>query len=73
MFDITRVGAAGIYSNLTPYREKVIHGETGYLCPNETDKWVAAITQLLSDGELRTSIYLKARDWCAETCSSQTV
>ena len=73
MFDITRVGAAGIYANLTPYREKVIHGETGYLCPNETDKWVAAITQLLSDGELRTSIYLKARDWCAETCSSQTV
>jgi glycosyltransferase involved in cell wall biosynthesis len=67
------VGAAGIYSNLTPYREKVTHGETGYLCPHESDKWVAAITQLLSDGELRTSIYLKARDWCAETCSSQTV
>ena len=73
MFDITRVGAAGIYSNLTPYREKVIHGQTGYLCANEPDKWVAVLTQLLSDGELRTSIYLKARDWCAETCSSQTV
>ena len=73
MFDITRVGAAGIYSNLTPYKDKVIQGQTGYLCANEPDKWVEVLTQLLSDGELRTSIYLKARDWCAETCSSQTV
>jgi glycosyltransferase involved in cell wall biosynthesis len=69
LFDITRIGATGIYANVTPYREKVIHGRTGYLCPNEPDRWVAAITQLLSDTELRSSLYLKANDWCRESRS----
>jgi glycosyltransferase involved in cell wall biosynthesis len=69
LFDITRIGATGIYANVTPYREKVIHGRTGYLCSNEPDKWVAAITQLLSDTELRSSLYLKANDWCRESRS----
>ena len=73
VFDITRVGAAGIYSNLTPYREKVIHDETGYLCANEPDSWVAAITRLLSDRELRTSLYLKAKDWCKESSASLSI
>ena len=73
MFDITRVGAAGIYSNLTPYREKVIHGETGYLCANEPDKWVVALTRLLNDDDLRSSLYLKAKNWCKESCSSLPV
>ena len=70
MFDITRVGAAGIYSNLTPYREKVIHGETGYLCANEPDKWVAALTKLLNDNDLRSYLSLKAKEWCKNSCYS---
>jgi glycosyltransferase involved in cell wall biosynthesis len=69
MFDIIRMGAAGIYANVTPYREKVIYRQTGYLCPNEPGKWVAAITQLLSDTESRSSLYLKAKAWCKESCS----
>ena len=73
MFDITRVGAAGIYSNLTPYREKVIHGQTGYLCANEPDKWVAALTRLLNDEGLRSSLYLKAKAWCKESCSGSSL
>ena len=73
LFDITRMGAAGIYANVTPYREKVIHGRTGYLCENEQDKWVAALTRLLNDEELRTSLCLNAREWCLKTCSNQTI
>ena len=73
LFDITRLGAAGIYSNVTPYREKVIQGQTRYLCTNEPDKWVAALTRLLNNEELRTSLYLKAKDWCKESCSSLPV
>jgi glycosyltransferase involved in cell wall biosynthesis len=73
LFDITRMGAAGIYANVTPYREKVIHGETGYLCTNEPDKWVAALTRLLNDEELRTSLCLNAREWCLKTWSNQTI
>lgn len=68
MFDITREGAAGIYSNVTPYTEKVIYGETGYLCANEPDKWVAVLKRLLNDEDLRSSLYLKAKDWCKESC-----
>lgn len=64
MFDITRLGAAGIFSNLTPYKEKVIHGETGLLCDTVPKKWVAALTLLLTDGELRSSLYMKANSWC---------
>lgn len=73
LFDITRLGAAGIYSNVTPYAEKVIHGQTGYLCPNEPEEWVAAITRLLSDQDLRSSLYVKAKDWCKESCASLSI
>lgn len=64
IFDITRLGAAGIYSNVTPYADKVIHGKTGWLCANQPDKWIEALTRLLSDGELRATLYSEARDWC---------
>ena len=64
VFDITRLGAAGIYANVTPYAEKVVHGETGLLCENVPDKWVAAIMLLINDQDLRKSLYVKAREWC---------
>lgn len=64
VFDITRLGAAGIYANVTPYAEKVVHGQTGLLCENVPDKWVAAIMLLINDQDLRNSLYVKARDWC---------
>jgi hypothetical protein len=73
LFDITRMGAAGVYSNVTPYAGKIIHGETGYLCTNEPDKWVATLTRLLNNEVLRTSLYLKAKDWCKESCPNQTI
>ena len=73
LFDITRLGAAGIYADVTPYAGKIIHGETGYLCTNEPDMWVAALTRLLNNEELRTSLYLKAKDWCKESCSGSSL
>ncbi|MFZ0614711.1 MAG: hypothetical protein WAM73_20865 [Desulfobacterales bacterium] len=66
MFDITRLGAAGIYANVTPYAEKVVHGETGLLCDTVPKKWVAALILLLTDAELRSSLYMKARSWCQD-------
>jgi hypothetical protein len=66
MFDITRLGAAGIYSNVTPYAEKVVDGKTGLLCDNDPDKWVASLTLLLNNSVLRSSIYSGARKWCDE-------
>ncbi|MBR9984910.1 MAG: glycosyltransferase [Desulfosarcina sp.] len=64
VFDIARLGAAGIYSNVTPYAEKVLHGETGLLCKNVPDEWVKAILLLLNDRNLRKSLYVKAKERC---------
>lgn len=64
VFDITRLGAAGVYSNGTPYAEKVTHGRTGWLCENVAEKWVEALTLLLKNRELSTSLYSEARTWC---------
>lgn len=64
VFDITRLGASGIYSNVTPYAQKIVHGETGLLCVNDQEKWVEAITLLLKNRQLRSSLYQRARDWC---------
>jgi len=64
VFDITRLGASGIYSNVTPYAQKVVHGETGLLCANDQERWVEAITLLLKNRKLRRSLYLRAWDWC---------
>ena len=64
LFDITRLGAAGIYSNVTPYAEKIIHGKIGFLCANDKEKWVVTISQLLGDQKLRSSVYCRAKEWC---------
>jgi len=66
MFDITRLGAVVIYSDVTPYTEKVDHGETGLLCANDPEQWTAAIIRLLNTGELRESLFKKAMAWCKE-------
>ncbi len=64
IFDITRLGAAGIYSDVTPYADRVVHGSTGLLCANVLDKWVAATIHLLCEKKLQTSIHAKAAAWC---------
>jgi hypothetical protein len=71
--DTSPLGTACIDTDTAPYEEKVILGQTGYLGRNEPNQWVAAITRLLSDAEMRTSIYLNARNWCLETCFNQTI
>ena len=65
VFDITRLGAAGIYSDVIPYTGKIIHGKTGLLCANDQDRWAASIISLLKDQDLAASLYLGAKDWCA--------
>ena len=64
IFDITRLGAAGVYSDVTPYTQNVIHGQTGLLCENKIEKWIAALVLLLNDRDLRKSLYEQAKNWC---------
>lgn len=64
LYDITRCGAAGIYSDVAVYRDNVQNGVNGVLCPNDEDAWVEAICRLLADGEERAAIGRNARSWC---------
>lgn len=66
IFDITRMGAAGIYSSVVPYVEKVMQGKTGLLCKNDREAWVAAILLLLRERSLRDEIAENARMWCEQ-------
>jgi hypothetical protein len=66
IFDITRLGAAGIYANTAPYAGKILHGKTGLLCRNDRESWIAAILLLLRHSPLRSEIADNALAWCEE-------
>jgi len=66
LYQITRAGAAGVYSNVIPYSAKIIDGQTGVLCGNHRYQWVRAIVSLLRDPSLRKMIHDNARAWCQE-------
>ncbi len=63
-FDITRVGAAGLYSDRAPYSRFVRNGEDGLLLPDDKQDWVDSILALAGDGETRGSIVRAARLRC---------
>jgi glycosyltransferase involved in cell wall biosynthesis len=53
-YDITRLGAVGIYTNTPPYTDFVRPGTDGLLVDNEIDAWRLAILELASSAERRT-------------------
>ena len=55
-FDYTRMQAAGIYSNVAPYKGFINDGIDGLLLENEPKHWVEAILALVSDPEKRNAI-----------------
>jgi glycosyltransferase involved in cell wall biosynthesis len=59
--EISAAGAAGVYSNAEPYTTYVRDGETGLFADDTAEAWVAAITRLLDDPQLRTNISSAAR------------
>jgi hypothetical protein len=61
LFDITRLGAAGIYSNVTPCAEKIRYNVSGMLCQNVPDKWTETLMLLLENPDLRKAIYLRLK------------
>ena len=52
-YDITRLGAVGIYANTDPYANFVREGTDGVLVDNEIDSWRLAILDLASSAERR--------------------
>jgi glycosyltransferase involved in cell wall biosynthesis len=47
---------AGIYSDVSVYRERVAHGRTGLLAPSTTNAWFTAMARLIEDDALRAQI-----------------
>lgn len=60
-FDMTRLGAVGIYSNVLPYSEFVQSGVDGLLVPNDPAEWSAAIVELSCSEEKRSRLLSHAR------------
>jgi len=67
LFDITRLGAAGIYSRAMPYDAVVEHGRTGWLCENREECWVEEITRRLADAPGCRALHARALAWCRES------
>lgn len=63
-FDITRTGAAGIYSTGPVYNNIVKNGVNGFLVPNEPKRWVEAIIRLLQSPAERLRLATEANRDC---------
>lgn len=61
-FDYARIGAAGIYSSVAPYKGFVCDGVDGLLVDNDPEYWANTILTLAEDNSMRTRIALAARD-----------
>ena len=60
-FDYTRMGAVGLYSDVSPYRGLVRDGVDGVLLDNDPAVWVETILTLAQDERKRASIAAAAR------------
>lgn len=61
-FDITRLGAAGIYSNCPPYVDFVRPGIDGLLADNRIEAWSTAIIDLACSAQRRGDVLARARE-----------
>ena len=68
-FDITRLGAAGIYTNTNPYSGFVRADIDGILLSNEPAAWQQSILKLAESAQLRKQIVSHARERVDELCN----
>jgi glycosyltransferase involved in cell wall biosynthesis len=50
------LGVPGIFADLEPYRDSVVHGQTGFLCDARLGSWRESLFALIEDEELRTRV-----------------
>lgn len=68
LFDITRAGAVGVYSNLAPYQNVIADARMGILVENNTQDWIEAISILLNtSAEDRKYMHENALSWCKDS------
>ena len=59
-FDITRLQAVGIYSNLKPFSDFINNNRDGILLDNNIDNWIEKISFLLDNADQREKLLLNA-------------
>jgi glycosyltransferase involved in cell wall biosynthesis len=64
LYDITRCGAAGVYSDIGVFRGYIRDGYNGLLSPNDPSAWVERICLLLTDEPKRAELYRNALADC---------
>lgn len=64
--DYSALGIPAIYSDVTAYRNSVVHGETGWLCQNNCESWLSGLRRLRDDVQLRQSISRAAKKYVFE-------
>ena len=64
VYDITRSGAVGIYSDRVPYAGYIRDGEDGLLLPDDTGQWVEAVLGLAASAGQRRAMALAGRARC---------
>ncbi|GIP21691.1 glycosyltransferase [Paenibacillus sp. J22TS3] len=55
------IGAAGVYSNVDPYKQVVVNENNGVLVDNTHEHWIKALSNLIEDSLLRKRIQTNAR------------
>ena len=59
--EYSALGAAGVYSDLEPYRTAVRSGDTGLLAPGDPHSWFLALDHLVCDHQARRQMAQRAR------------
>lgn len=73
VFDITRCGAVGVYSDTEPFREPLRDGKTGVLCTDDPALWIEQILTMLGDPERCRTLHGNALAWCEQHMADPTM
>ncbi|WP_312548569.1 glycosyltransferase [Massilia sp.] len=61
-FDFARMGAVGVYSDESPYRDFIRNGVDGLLVPNDPQRWSETVAELVADPARRERMATAARE-----------
>jgi hypothetical protein len=59
--DYARMGALGIFTDVPPYSDHVLHAKDGLLLPNDPAAWVQTILELADNSALRAEMQLAVK------------
>jgi glycosyltransferase involved in cell wall biosynthesis len=61
--DYSALGVTGVYSNVPPYSDYVVHNKTGLLAENTAESWYNNLERLIVDTSLRFKLLKNAQEY----------